>query len=135
LTTTRNEGDPTTVHSTDPDTTGRQDGDGSGAVAEWTPERTRDAVLDAVVRNLRGPLADPTGAYPGATPVTLAPGQRIDRPKDLSRLFVAADGHEILLEPPTARYVVGALYPVLNAAEEAELDAAQSPELPDSGDG
>ena len=99
-----------------------------------TPEQTRDLVIDAVRRDLLGPLADADGTYPGAAPVGLERGQNIDRPRDLSRLFVADDGGEILVEPPTARYIVGALYPVLRPEEERDLDAEQAPTVPTAGD-
>ena len=42
-------------------------------------------------------------------------------------MFVADDGDEILVEPPTARYIVGALYPVLRPDEERDLDTEQAP--------
>lgn len=96
-----------------------------------TPEQTRDTVIEAVRRDLVGPLADGTGTYPGAAPVRIGPGQRVDRPRDLSRLFVADDGEEVLVTSPTSRYIVGALYPVLRVDEERELDAEQAPTLPD----
>ncbi|MGY1805790.1 helicase-related protein [Blastococcus sp. SYSU D00669] len=97
---------------------------------DWTAEQTRDAMVQALARDLRGPLADPTGAYPGAPPVLLTPGQRIDRRRDIAQLFVAADGEEVLTDTPTSRYIVGALYPTLDAAEEAELDSDQAPDRP-----
>ena len=96
-----------------------------------TPEQTRDAIIEAVRRDLLGPLADTTGTYPGATPVRIGPGHTIDRPRDLSRLFVGADGEEVLITSPTSRYIVGALYPVLRVDEERELDAEQAPTPPD----
>jgi hypothetical protein len=102
-----------------------------------TPEETRDLVIDAVRRDLLGPLADADGTYPGAAPVGLVPGQNIDRPRDLNRLFVGDDGGEILVGSPTARYIVGALYPVLRLEEERELDTEQAPSVPtaeDAGD-
>jgi hypothetical protein len=102
-----------------------------------TPEETRDAVIDAIRRDLLGPLADAAGTYPGATAVRIDQGQVIDRPRDLSRLFIADDGEEVLITSPTSRYIVGALYPVLRDDEERELDAEQSPMLPtrdDAGD-
>lgn len=102
-----------------------------------TPEQTRDAVIDAVRRDLLGPLAEAAGTYPGATIVRIKRGHSIDRPRDLSRLFVADDGEEVLMTSPTSRYIVGALYPVLRANEERELDAEQAPRLPtrdDAGD-
>lgn len=99
-----------------------------------TPEETRDLVIDAVRRDLLGPLADADGTYPGATPVRLERGQNIGRPRDLSRLFVAEDGSEILVEPPTARYIVGALYPVLRPDEERDLDTEQAPTPPTADD-
>lgn len=102
-----------------------------------TPEATRNAVIDAVRRDLLGPLADAAGTYPGATAVKIGPGHVIDRPRDLSRLFVAADGEEVLLAFPTSQYIVGALYPALRPDEEHVLDAEQAPTLPtreDAGD-
>ncbi|BBZ45447.1 hypothetical protein MPRM_27280 [Mycobacterium parmense] len=95
-----------------------------------TPEETRDLVIDAVRRDLLGPLADADGTYPGATPVGLTPGQNINRPRDLNRLFVSEHGGEILVGPPTAQYIVGALYPVLRLEEERDLDAEQAPSMP-----
>lgn len=92
-----------------------------------TPGQTRDLVIDALRRDLLGPLADADGTYPGAAPVRLERGQNIDRPRDLNRLFVADDSGEVLVEPPTARYIVGALYPVLRPDEERDLDAEQAP--------
>lgn len=99
-----------------------------------TPEETRDLLVDAVRRDLLGPLADADGTYPGAAPVQLGRGQNIDRPRDLNRLFVADDGSEVLVEPPTARYIVGALYPVLGPDEERGLDAEQAPTMGEAGD-
>ncbi|MEV3938612.1 helicase-related protein [Glycomyces sp. NPDC049804] len=99
-----------------------------------TPEKTRDLVIDAVRRDLLGPLADTEGTYPGAAPIRLGRGQNIDRPRDLNRLFVADDGAEVLREPPTARYIVGALYPVLRSDEEHDLDDEQGPKQPNADD-
>jgi len=96
-----------------------------------TPEQTRDSLIDAVQRDLRGPLADPTGAYPGATPTRLDRGQNIETDTDLHRLFVADDGEEVLTERPTARYIVGALYPVMHLDEERDPDEAQAPPATD----
>lgn len=68
-----------------------------------TPEQTRDAVIDAVRRDLLGPLAEAAGTYPGATIVRIKRGHSIDRPRDLSRLFVADDGEEVLMTSPTSQ--------------------------------
>jgi hypothetical protein len=92
-----------------------------------SPAETRDAIIDAVRRDLLGPLADEEGHYPGSSPVMLKRDQSIDRPRELHQLFVASDGREVLVvEPPTARYIVGALYPILRADEERQLDDEQT---------
>ena len=89
-------------------------------------EQTRDAMVVALRRDLLGPLADPSGCYPGATPKLIARGQSFGRPSEARMLFVADDGEEVLAaDTPTSRYIVGALYPVLlRPEEERELDAA-----------
>jgi len=83
----------------------------------------------ALRRDLLGPLADPTGCYPGATPKLIARGQTFERPSEARALFVADDGQEVLAaDTPTSRYIVGALYPVLlRAEEERQLDEQQAP--------
>lgn len=101
-----------------------------------TPEQTRDAIVVALRRDLLGPLADPEGQYPGSTTTRIRRGQLIERPSELNTLLVADDGEEVLaLESPTARYIVGALYPVLRPDEEQRLDeAAQAPAGTDAGE-
>lgn len=100
--------------------------------AGMSAEAARDAILVALRRDLLGPLTDPDGTYPGATAVPVTSGHRFTRPSESRQLLVAPDGHEVLLaEPPTSRYIVGALYPALRAAEERELDNAQAPALPE----
>lgn len=94
------------------------------------PAETRDAIIEAVRRDLLGPLADAAGSYPGVTPLRIDRAHAIDRPRDLSRLFVAEDGEEVLVTSPTSRYIVGALYPMLGTDEERELDAEQAPMPP-----
>ena len=91
-------------------------------------EQTRDAMVIALRRDLLGPLADPSGCYPGATPKLIVRGQSFDRPSEARTLFVADDGEEVLAaDTPTSRYIVGALYPVLlRAEEERQLDAQQA---------
>ncbi len=91
-------------------------------------EQTRDAMVVALRRDLLGPLADPSGCYPGATPKLIVPGQSFDRPSEARTLFVADDGEEVLAaDTPASRYIVGALYPVLlRAEEERELDDQQA---------
>ena len=91
-------------------------------------EQTRNAMVVALRRDLLGPLADPSGCYPGATPKLIARGQSFGRPSEARTLFVADDGEEVLTaDTPTSRYIVGALYPVLlRAEEERELDEQQA---------
>ena len=91
-------------------------------------EQTRDAMVVALRRDLLGPLADPSGCYPGATPKLIVRGQSFGRPSEARTLFVADDGEEVLAaDTPTSRYIVGALYPVLlRAEEERQLDAQQA---------
>ena len=91
-------------------------------------EQTRDAMVAALRRDLLGPLADPSGCYPGARPKLIARGQSFGRPSEARMLFVAHDGEEVLTaDTPTSRYIVGALYPVLlRAGEERELDEQQA---------
>jgi Helicase conserved C-terminal domain len=91
-------------------------------------EQTRDAMVVALRRDLLGPLADPSGCYPGATPKLIVRGQSFGRPSEARTLFVADDGEEVLAtDTPTSRYIVGALYPaLLRAEEERELDAQQA---------
>ncbi len=91
-------------------------------------EQTRDAMVVALRRDLLGPLADPSGCYPGAAPKLITRGQSFGRPSEARTLFVADDGEEVLTaDTPTSRYIVGALYPVLLRAEdERELDEQQA---------
>ena len=91
-------------------------------------EQTRDAMVVALRRDLLGPLADPSGCYPGATPKLIVRGQSFGRPSEARTLFVADDGEEVLAaDTPTSRYIVGALYPAfLHAEEERQLDAQQA---------
>lgn len=100
-----------------------------------TPEQTRDAIVVALRRDLLGPLADPEGQYPGAAITRVRRGQLIGRPSELHTLLIAHDGEEVLaVESPTARYIVGALYPVLRGDEERDLDEEQTPGVTDAGE-
>ena len=93
-----------------------------------TAEDTRDQLIDALRRDLLGPLADPEGHYPAAQPVRIAPGAALTS-RDLSQLFIGADSYEVLVgESPVGRYVTGALYPVMGAADELAIDAEQAPD-------
>ncbi|TFH74078.1 helicase-related protein [Cellulomonas sp. HD19AZ1] len=95
-----------------------------------TAEQTRDQLVDALRRDLLGPLADPDGHYPAAVPVTLAPGHALAAVRDLSHLYVAPDGYEVLTgESPVGRYVTGALYPTLGAHDDTDIDVAQAPNV------
>lgn len=101
-----------------------------------TAERTRDQLVDALRRDLLGPLADPNGHYPAATPLTISPGVALASVKDLSALYVAPDGYEVLVgESPVGRYITGALYPLLGAQDDRDIDDAQAPKDEDIPEG
>ncbi|ABK53738.1 helicase domain protein [Acidothermus cellulolyticus 11B] len=100
-----------------------------------TPEQTRDAIIDALRRDLVGPLVDKSGIYPGATAKRIERGYSMVGRLGRDRLFVADDGEEILLASPTSRYIIGVLYPMeLDLSEEHILDAEQAPVRPDEAD-
>ena len=76
-----------------------------------TPAEVRDAMIDALRRDLRGPLVDPTGGYPGVRPRLVTRGQIFASPDEVTGPLVAEDGQEVVREFPAARYPVGVLLP------------------------
>lgn len=83
----------------------------------------RDAVVDALSRDLVGPIFDPSGGYPGVEPESFDPSLPVVNRKAPYGLMVHPDGQEVLPYPPTARYGVGVLYPRGESVErQIDLD-------------
>jgi len=85
----------------------------------------RDQVIDALRRDLMGPLAEPDGWYPGAVPKLIDVAAGVAERKELQGILVHEDGEELLPYPPTSRYGVGVLFPQLTVGAEQRLDEEQ----------
>jgi hypothetical protein len=76
-----------------------------------TGSEFRDAIADALYRDLVGPLIDAFGKYPGIDAVEVNPAEITANNKLPYGVLVHPDGGEMLPYPPTARYGIGVLYP------------------------
>src|ERR1035441_310834 len=85
----------------------------------------RDQVIEALRRDLMGPLAEPDGCYPAAEPKLIDVTEGVAERKELQGLLVHEDGEELLPYPPTSRYGVGVLFPQLTVDAEQRLDEEQ----------
>lgn len=85
----------------------------------------RDSILDALRRDLVGPIFDPTGSYPGSKPKLVKRGTAFTHRSDANGTFVADDGEEVVTYSPTARYGVGIIYPSMSREAEEQLDLEQ----------
>lgn len=82
----------------------------------------RDALIQAVRRDLCGPIVDESGRYPGANPRTIAAGETFVDENSTNGTFITAEGNEVIRFIPASRYGVGVLYPTLSDEVEEALD-------------
>lgn len=82
----------------------------------------REAVIQAVRRDLCGPIVDESGRYPGAHPRIIAEGEAFADQDLTNGTFITADGNEVIRFIPASRYGVGVLYPALSYEVEEALD-------------
>ena len=87
----------------------------------------RDGVIDALRRDLMGPLADSGGCYPKAEPKPIDVVVGVVEMKELHGLLVHDDGEELLPYPPTSRYGIGVLFPRLTIDAEKQLNSEEEP--------
>ena len=87
----------------------------------------RDGVIDALRRDLMGPLADSSGCYPMAEPKRIDVVAGVSDMKELHGLLVHEDGEELLPYPPTSRYGIGVLFPRLTVDAEKQLNNEEEP--------
>ena len=97
-----------------------------------TPVDAREQLIDAVRRDMYGPTTGSVAGWPGSVARVLdGPTDcigRFESTRELVGPFEDADGNEILLGSPLRRYGIGVLYPALTAAQQQQLDRAQSEE-------
>lgn len=90
----------------------------------------RESIIQALRRELVGPLVDLTGKYPSSDPLQIQENASFGSKHETRHLFRASDGQEILRLIPTAVYGVGALYPNLRIHDEEKLEYEQIPPEP-----
>ncbi len=94
----------------------------------------RDNVLEALRRQLVGPLVDPNGVYPGSDPRQIQENASFGSKHETRHLFRADNGQEVLRLRPVAVYGVGMLYPNLGISDEGKLESEQNPPEPEDED-
>lgn len=85
----------------------------------------RDQIVEALKRDLMGPLVDHDGCYPRAEPRLIDIGRGVDDRKELESLLVAEDGEELLPYAPTSRYGIGILFPEMTPDTVRQLEEDQ----------
>ena len=82
----------------------------------------RGAIIDALERDLCGPMVDESGCYPGCLPKLIEPGTAFVRQDNTYGVSWTADHNEVIRFIPTSRYGIGVLYPALSRNAEEALD-------------
>ncbi len=95
----------------------------------------REDIIEALRRDLVGPLVDPSGKYPGSDPHLISENSSFESKSEVRYLFQARDDQEVLPYRPISRYGVGVLYPNLYIHDEEELQAEQTPPVDEEFEG
>lgn len=82
----------------------------------------REALIQAVRRDLCGPIIDKSGGYPGSRPRVIVAGEAFADQDSTNGTFITVDGNEVIRFIPASRYGVGVLYPALSDEVEEALD-------------
>lgn len=82
----------------------------------------RTVIIDALTRDLCGPIVDENGSYPGSLPKLIEPGTAFASQDDTYGVFWTAEQNEVIRFIPASRYGVGVLYPALSEDVEEALD-------------
>lgn len=87
----------------------------------------RDQIIEALKKDLVGPLIDPNSSYPGSQVHIVEENATFDSKYVLNKVFQSTSGQEILIAAPTSRYGIGTLYPPrLNTGVEKTLEEEQA---------
>nr|WP_276975011.1 helicase-related protein [Ferrimicrobium acidiphilum] len=92
----------------------------------------RSAIIDALRRDLCGPIIDESGCYPGSRPRCIEQGVSFPNRNEANGVFWTVERNEVVRFAPTSRYGVGVLYPILNedVGEALNEELVKEEEIP-----